>query len=77
MNVVWAVLIIIVHDRHRGDRDAHGTSAGARGGYFDDGDRAAGVFGVMATGFSVLLGFLIFLAFEGPDGRGRAPRQRR
>ena len=37
------------------------------GGYFADGDRAAGVFGVLATGFSVLLGFLIFLAFESYD----------
>jgi hypothetical protein len=37
------------------------------GGYFNDGDRAAGVFGVLATGFSVLLGFLIFLAFESYD----------
>jgi len=37
------------------------------GGYFNDGDRAAGVFGVLATGFSVLLGFLIFLAFTSYD----------
>ena len=37
------------------------------GGYFADGDRAAGVFGVIATGFSVLLGFVIFLAFESYD----------
>jgi hypothetical protein len=37
------------------------------GGYVADGDRAAGVFGVIATGFSVLLGFLIFLAFESYD----------
>jgi hypothetical protein len=37
------------------------------GGYFADGDRAAGVFGVIATGFSVLLGFIIFLAFESYD----------
>jgi hypothetical protein len=37
------------------------------GGYFADGDRASGVFGVLATGFSVLLGFLIFLAFESYD----------
>ena len=34
------------------------------GSYFHDGDRAAGVFGVLATGFSVLLGFIIFLAFQ-------------
>lgn len=37
------------------------------GGYFSDGDRAAGVFGVLATGFSVLLGFIIFLAFQSYD----------
>ena len=35
--------------------------------YFSDGDRASGVFGVLATGFSVLLGFIIFLAFAAYD----------
>src|SRR5256885_11078254 len=37
------------------------------GSYFADGDRAAGVFGVLATGFSVLLGFIVFLAFTSYD----------
>jgi hypothetical protein len=37
------------------------------GGYFHDGDRAAGVFGVLATGFAVLLGFVVFLAFSSYD----------
>ena len=37
------------------------------GSYFSDGDRASGVFGVLATGFSVLLGFIIFLAFTSYD----------
>jgi hypothetical protein len=37
------------------------------GGHFNDGDRAAGVFGVLATGFSVLLGFVVFLAFTSYD----------
>ena len=37
------------------------------GGFFTDGDRAAGVFGVLATGFSVLLGFVIFLAYTSYD----------
>jgi hypothetical protein len=37
------------------------------GSYFEDGDRAAGVFGVIATGFAVLLGFVVFLAFESYD----------
>ena len=67
MNLVWAALIVL------------GASAVAvaslllvrrrapDGGYFSDGDRAAGVFGVLATGFSVLLGFIVFLAFESFD----------
>jgi len=37
------------------------------GSYFADGDRASGVFGVLATGYSVLLGFIIFLAFSSYD----------
>jgi hypothetical protein len=37
------------------------------GSYFNDGDRASGVFGVLATGFSVLLGFIVFLAFTSYD----------
>ena len=37
------------------------------GSYFEDGDRAAGVFGVLATGFAVLAGFVVFLAFESYD----------
>ena len=37
------------------------------GSFFSDGDRASGVFGVLATGFSVLLGFIIFLAFQAYD----------
>ena len=37
------------------------------GSYFADGDRASGVFGALATGFSVLLGFIIFLAFTSYD----------
>jgi amino acid transporter len=37
------------------------------GSRFADGDRAAGVFGVLATGFSVLLGFIVFLAFTSYD----------
>jgi hypothetical protein len=37
------------------------------GSYFKDGDRASGVFGVLATGFSVLLGFIIFLTFTSYD----------
>ena len=37
------------------------------GSYFRDGDRAAGVFGVLATGYAVFAGFVIFLAFTTYD----------
>lgn len=37
------------------------------GSYFSDGDRASGVFGVLATGFSILLGLVIVLAFTSYD----------
>ena len=55
---------------HRGRRSRRCCSCDARapdGSYFHDGDRAAGVFGVLATGFAVLLGFVVFLAFTSYD----------
>jgi hypothetical protein len=67
MNLVWAVLIVAA---------AAAVAVGAmlfvrrrapEGSYFEDGDRAAGVFGVLATGFAVLLGLVVFLAFTSFD----------
>src|SRR4051794_14312062 len=67
MNLLWGSLIVV------------GTTAIAvaamllvrrrapEGSYFQDGDRASGVFGVLATGFSILLGFVIFLTFTSYD----------
>jgi Protein of unknown function (DUF4239) len=67
MNLVWAGLIVL------------GVAAVAiaamllvrrgapEGSYFEDGDRASGIFGVLATGFAVLIGFVVFLAFESFD----------
>jgi hypothetical protein len=37
------------------------------GSYFSDGDRASGVFGMLSTGFALLLGFVVFLAFTRYD----------
>jgi hypothetical protein len=37
------------------------------GSYFEDGDRASGVFGVLATGFAIFAGFVVFLAFTSYD----------
>ena len=67
MNLVWAALLVAA---------AAGAAVAGMlfvrrrapvGSYFSDGDRAAGVFGVLATGFSVLLGFVVFLAFTSYD----------
>jgi hypothetical protein len=67
MNLLWAIVIVV-------GAVCVGVAAmllvrrGApAGSYFRDGDRAAGVFGVLATGFSVLLGFIVFLAFSSYD----------
>jgi len=37
------------------------------GSYFSDGDRASGIFGVLATGFAIFAGFVIFLVFTSYD----------
>jgi hypothetical protein len=67
MSLIWAGLIVGL---------AVGLAVAAlllvrrrapEGSFFADGDRAAGVFGVLATGFSVLLGLIVFLAFTSYD----------
>jgi hypothetical protein len=37
------------------------------GSFFTDGDRASGVFGVLATGFAIFAGFVLFLSFTSYD----------
>jgi hypothetical protein len=67
MNVVWATLVIAVTAALAVATMLLVRRQAPDGSYFADGDRAAGVFGVLATGFSVLLGFIVFLAFESYD----------
>jgi hypothetical protein len=67
MNIVWGALIVVVAAAAAIAAMLLVRRRAPDGGYFNDGDRAAGVFGVLATGFSVLLGFLIFLAFDSYD----------
>ncbi len=67
MNIVWAALIVLAATAVAVVVMLLARRRAPEGGYFADGDRAAGIFGVLATGFSVLLGFLIFLAFESYD----------
>ena len=67
MNVVWSILIIAAVSAVAVAALLLVRRRAPEGGFFEDGDRAAGVFGVLATGFSVLLGFIIFLAFTSYD----------
>ncbi|WP_165546499.1 DUF4239 domain-containing protein [Kribbella soli] len=67
MNIVWAALVMILATAITVTAMLLVRRRAPEGGYFSDGDRAAGVFGVLATGFSVLLGFIIFLSFTSYD----------
>jgi amino acid transporter len=67
MNIVWAALVVIAATALAVAAMMAVRRRAPEGGYYSDSDRASGVFGVLATGFSVLLGFLIFLAFESYD----------
>jgi hypothetical protein len=67
MNVVWAALLIAATTAVAVTAMLLVRRGAPEGSRFADGDRASGVFGVLATGFSVLLGFIVFLAFESYD----------
>lgn len=67
MNLVWAVLLVLGVTAVAVTAMLLARRRAPEGSYFTDGDRASGVFGVLATGFSVLLGFIIFLAFTSYD----------
>ena len=67
MNIVWAALITVLVTAVTVTAMLLVRRRAPEGSYFSDGDRASGVFGVLATGFSVLLGFIIFLSFTSYD----------
>jgi hypothetical protein len=67
MNLFWAALIVVLVAGAATTAMLLVRRRAPEGSYFEDGDRAAGVFGVLATGFAVLLGFVVFLAFESFD----------
>jgi hypothetical protein len=67
MNVVWAALVVASVTAVAVAAMLFVRRGAPEGSRFTDGDRASGVFGVLATGFSVLLGFIVFLAFESYD----------
>jgi amino acid transporter len=67
VNIVWGALVTLAVSGAAIAAMLLVRRGAPEGGYFADGDRAAGVFGVLATGFSVLLGFIVFLAFTSYD----------
>ena len=67
MNIAVAILIVVVATAISIVAMLRVRRRAPDGSYFHDGDRAAGVFGVLATGFAVLLGFVVFLAFTSYD----------
>jgi hypothetical protein len=67
MNLVWAALIVAAVAAPAVAAMLLVRRRAPEGSYFSDGDRASGVFGVLATGFSVLAGFVVFLAFTSYD----------
>jgi hypothetical protein len=67
MNLVWAALIVAAVAAPAVAAMLLVRRRAPEGSRFSDGDRASGVFGVLATGFSVLAGFVVFLAFTSYD----------
>jgi len=67
VNILWGSLVILGVATLTTTAMLLVRRRAPEGSYYSDGDRASGVFGVLATGFSVLLGFIIFLAFTSYD----------
>jgi hypothetical protein len=67
MNLVWGGLVVVAVTTVAVVVMLLVRRGAPEGSRFTDGDRASGVFGVLATGFSVLLGFIVFLAFTSYD----------
>jgi hypothetical protein len=67
MYIVWASVVVVVVTAVAIAAMLFVRRRSPEGSRFKDGDRAAGVFGVLATGFALLAGFVVFLAFESYD----------
>jgi hypothetical protein len=67
MSLLLGVIVVIVVDAIAIGAMLLVRRHAPEGSYFTDGDRASGVFGVLATGFAIFAGFVIFLAFTTYD----------
>ena len=67
MSLLWGIVIVIVVDAIAIAAMLFVRRRAPEGSFFTDGDRASGVFGVLATCFAIFAGFVIFLAFTTYD----------
>ena len=67
MSLLWTIVILLVVNAATIAAMLLVRRRAPEGSYFKDGDRASGVFGVLAGGFAIFAGFIIFLAFTTYD----------
>jgi hypothetical protein len=67
MSLLLGVIVVVVVDAIAIGAMLFVRRRAPEGSFFTDGDRASGVFGVLATGFAIFAGFVIFLAFTTYD----------
>jgi hypothetical protein len=67
MSLLWGIVILVTVNVATIAAMLVVRRRAPQGSYFTDGDRASGVFGVLAGGFAIFAGFIIFLAFTTYD----------
>jgi hypothetical protein len=67
VSAAWGILVVLAADAVAVGLMLLIRRRAPGGGYFSDSDRASGVFGVLATGFAIFAGFVIYLAFTSYD----------
>jgi hypothetical protein len=67
MSLLWSIVILVAVNVATIAAMLLVRRRAPEGSYFTDGDRASGVFGVLAGGFAIFAGFIIFLAFTSYD----------
>jgi hypothetical protein len=67
MSLLWTIVILVAVNAVTIAAMLRVRRRAPEGSYFTDGDRASGVFGVLAGGFAIFAGFIIFLAFTTYD----------
>ncbi len=67
MSLLWTIVILLAANAATIGAMLFVRRRAPEGSYFKDGDRASGVFGVLAGGFAIFAGFIIFLAFTTYD----------